>query len=117
MNLKKLLKTRDGLNLRIENYFDHRTEGPLIDCLEQYWVDDGDCLWVADSHNDLVQLNYIARWDGSSWFPVLGGLNAKGYSLCFDAQGSLYVGGEFTMAGNVNCNCIAKLEKVCTNCF
>jgi hypothetical protein len=65
----------------------------------------------------LVQLNYIARWDGSSWFPVVGGLNAKGYSLCFDAQGSLYVGGEFTMAGNVNCNCIVKLEYVCTNCF
>jgi hypothetical protein len=90
----------------------------IVNCIK--FSPDGDLYATGEftaTGDDLVQLNYIARWDGSSWFSVQGGLNAIGYNLCFDTQGSLYVGGEFTMAGNVNCSCIAKLERVCTNCF
>jgi hypothetical protein len=47
----------------------------------------------------------IARWDGSSWFPLGSGLGAEGdYSsismLAVDDSGNLYVGGQFTLAGN-----------------
>jgi hypothetical protein len=47
----------------------------------------------------------IARWDGTSWFPLGSGLGAEGdYSsistLAVDGLGNLYVGGQFTLAGN-----------------
>jgi hypothetical protein len=47
----------------------------------------------------------IARWDGTSWTPLGSGLGAEGdYSsistLAVDDSGNLYVGGQFTLAGN-----------------
>jgi len=48
---------------------------------------------------DGVAAARIARWDGASWHPLLGGLNASGGSLAvFDdgAGPALFVGGAFT---------------------
>ena len=47
----------------------------------------------------------IARWDGSTWNPLGSGIGAAGdYStistLVTDDRGDLYVGGQFTLAGN-----------------
>jgi hypothetical protein len=67
-----------------------------------------------------VGANYLARWNGSSWSTVQsGGSGVSGpvYSLhVFDRDGtgpitpSLYVGGEFTTAGGITVNRIARWD-------
>jgi len=56
--------------------------------------------------------NRIAKWNGSSWSPLLGGLNSGNvYALGVfnDGTGSaLYAGGQFTTAGIVSANHIAR---------
>ncbi len=55
-----------------------------------------------------VNVNYVAKWDGSSWTDLAGGMNAPVYCLAFDSNGNLYAGGDFTEAGGVSANHIAK---------
>ena len=64
-----------------------------------------------------VAANRIARWDGSSWSPLGTGLNGEVHSLfVFDDDGggpnppALYAGGDFTAAGGVGANRIAKWD-------
>jgi hypothetical protein len=45
-----------------------------------------------------------------SWTNLGSGLNSGGYALAFDRSGSLYVGGDFTNAGGVAANRIAKWD-------
>lgn len=57
--------------------------------------------------------NNVARWDGSSWAPLGGGLNDAVYCLTTFDDGSgagpaLYAAGEFTLAGGVAAKRIAK---------
>ncbi|HEY7905392.1 MAG TPA: hypothetical protein VIC53_00560, partial [Wenzhouxiangella sp.] len=60
-------------------------------------------------------VNYIARWDGSQWFPLGSGLSGPGddfvigESLAFDGQ-TLYVGGEFTEAGGQAASTVAQWD-------
>jgi hypothetical protein len=47
----------------------------------------------------------IARWDGDSWSPLGSGIGLEGDTssiavLAVDERGNLYVGGQFTQAGN-----------------
>lgn len=42
-----------------------------------------------------VVLNGVAKWNGSSWYPLGKGLNGKVYALALDSDGSLYAGGNF----------------------
>jgi len=42
----------------------------------------------------------IARWNGAQWQPLGTGLNANGFGLAV-LGGSLYVGGDFSLAGGV----------------
>jgi len=56
-------------------------------------------------------LLYIARWNGTTWNPVGGGLNSPGHVLTVFDDGSgeaLYVGGEFTQAGGVPTGAVAR---------
>ena len=53
-------------------------------------------------------VNYIAKWDGSTWTDLAGGMNAPVYCLAFDSNGNLYAGGDFTQAGGTTANHIAK---------
>lgn len=58
----------------------------------------------------------IAKWNGGAWKPVGTGLNAPGSALAvFDPGGrgnpTLYVGGQFTMAGGQAANHIARWAK------
>jgi len=59
-----------------------------------------------------VTVNYIARWKGSSWSDLgLGGMNNSVRSLAAfedDSGPVLYAGGEFTIAGGVEANRIAR---------
>jgi hypothetical protein len=61
-----------------------------------------------------VVANGIARWDGTSWSPLgsgltLGsGLNGGVYALAELPNGDLVAGGEFTIAGGVPANRIAR---------
>ncbi len=55
-----------------------------------------------------VTVNYIAKWDGTSWSALGSGMNGTVYALAVDASGNLYAGGGFTTAGGVAANNIAK---------
>lgn len=59
----------------------------------------------------------IARWDGHSWSPLAGSLGAGVMTAPFDFvsglavyNGDLYVGGQFSMAGHVPVNNVARWD-------
>lgn len=58
-----------------------------------------------------LQANGVARWDGAGWHPLGGGVSSNGSpsvaSLAIDELGTVFVGGRFNRAGNVNANAIA----------
>jgi hypothetical protein len=55
-----------------------------------------------------VSVNYIAKWDGSAWFPLGSGMDGSVNALAIDKSGNLYAGGWFQYAGGVSANSIAK---------
>lgn len=57
-----------------------------------------------------MTVNYIAKWDGSSWSALGTGLNGYVYSLTHDSSGNLYAGGRFTSAGGIAVNGLAKWD-------
>ena len=52
-------------------------------------------------------LNYLAKWNGTSWIELGTGVSGPVYALAFKNQ-ELYVGGLFSSAGGVAVNNIAK---------
>ncbi len=62
-----------------------------------------------------VIARYIARWDGAQWYPLGSGMGGSDpypfvYDLAFGPDGSLYAGGDFTTAGGVAANHIARWD-------
>jgi trimeric autotransporter adhesin len=57
-----------------------------------------------------VVVNRIAKWDGASWSSLGSGLNNWVYALLPDEKGNLYVGGNFTTAGEKISTFIARWE-------
>jgi len=56
-----------------------------------------------------VTVNYIAKWSGTAWSSMANGTNGVVNCMAFDStSSSLYVGGQFTMAGAVAASHIAK---------
>jgi hypothetical protein len=62
-----------------------------------------------------VSVNCIAEWNGTNWFALASGVSGVGdgygpyvNALAFDRNGNLYAGGDFTAAGSVTANYIAK---------
>ncbi|HYF66166.1 MAG TPA: hypothetical protein VD886_25280, partial [Herpetosiphonaceae bacterium] len=55
-----------------------------------------------------VTVNRIARWDGSSWSALGGGMNLFVYALAVGSDGSLYASGNFTTADGVTANRVAR---------
>ena len=53
-------------------------------------------------------VNYIARWDGNTWWPLESGMNDTVHALAIDRSGRIYAGGVFTNAGSVTANHIAR---------
>ena len=74
---------------------------------------DGPALFVGGNFTAAggVGADNIAKWNGSSWAPLTGGMNAYvGTLTVFDDGGgsALYAGGSFTTAGGANANYVAK---------
>lgn len=53
---------------------------------------------VTNADGSTVDARHVARWDGSQWHSVGGGVSSNVYSLATDGS-SLYVGGVFEQAG------------------
>jgi hypothetical protein len=69
--------------------------------------------------DELMQVNNIAKWDGTAWSPVGGGTAAVTFAPVYDmivyddGQGpALYAGGQFTSAGGVSVNNLARWDGV-----
>jgi len=66
--------------------------------------------------NHAVNINYIAKWDGTNWSSLGNGLNGSVIAIAIDSNNNIYVGGSFTQAnavvGNpaVTANRIAKWD-------
>jgi hypothetical protein len=58
---------------------------------------------------DVIAHN-IARWDGTTWHDVGGGMVGYVFALAFDTAGNLYAGGSFSHAGAVAARGIAKWD-------
>ena len=46
-------------------------------------------------------LNYIAKWNGTDWVELGGGLGGPVYAITSDSQGNIYAVGDFTATGNL----------------
>ncbi|MFT5142789.1 MAG: hypothetical protein ACI84D_001406, partial [Thalassolituus oleivorans] len=55
---------------------------------------------VVNPDGSTVDASHVARWDGSQWHPVGGGVSSNVYSLATDGT-ALYVGGVFEQAGEI----------------
>jgi hypothetical protein len=77
---------------------------------------DGTTLYAGGNFTTAgVGANYITRWDGATWSALgdlgdlAGGMNNTVYALAWDGA-NLYVGGDFTTAGGVAANRIARWD-------
>lgn len=57
-----------------------------------------------------VPANHVARWDGKEWKTLADGVNAAVHTLALDNNGGLYAGGDFTAAGDIAANYIARWD-------
>jgi len=94
--------------------FDHTVESLVV-----YNDGNGDALYAGGNFTTAggVTVNHIARWDGSSWSALSGpaGTGADNWvgALAVYDSGSgdaLYAGGDFTTAGGVTVNRIARWD-------
>ncbi|MFN8469804.1 MAG: PxKF domain-containing protein [Caldilineaceae bacterium] len=61
-----------------------------------------------------VAANFIAKWNGGTWSSLgtgaANGMNGAVMALAVDGKGNLYAGGNFTKAGGVTVNHVAKWD-------
>ncbi len=69
--------------------------------------------------NSLLHVNNIAKWNGIAWYPVGGGTTPNTAAPIYDMEvfdngngPELYIGGDFTTAGGVSVNNIARWDGV-----
>lgn len=83
-------------------------DGPANHVVQSIAVSPGGDVYAAgffDESGTRTGLHNIARWDGTQWLPVGDGLvrwrstSTMVESLLFDANGTLYAGGNFTHSG------------------
>lgn len=55
---------------------------------------------AAGAETTEIEANRVARWTGSKWEPLNGGVNNRAYAVMLDAD-KVYVAGDFSMAGDV----------------
>jgi len=85
---------------------------PEVIALASFVEDGQERLFAGGSFDSagMVGAANIARWDGSSWSSVAGGLNSGVdvlKSIQFNGRDALLAGGEFTMAGGLPVNHVA----------
>ena len=71
----------------------------------------GNFTTVLGSGGTPLSAQYIARWDGESWHAVGSGLSSIGYAVTA-YRGSIFVGGNFSVAGNKPSSGIARWDSV-----
>jgi trimeric autotransporter adhesin len=64
-----------------------------------------------------VPANAIARWDGSTWSPLGGGIPTTVFALLPLSNGDLIVGGNFTTAGGVSARGVARWNGTAWSAF
>jgi WD40 repeat protein len=61
-----------------------------------------------------ITANHIARWDGAQWQPLGSGMEGGDtscvFALAFSPDGTLYAGGDFTTAGGVTADYVARWD-------
>jgi len=75
------------------------------------WI--GDTLYVGGAFTSIdgvAGTNRIARWDGTSWSSVGGGIMDGNVSVLFADGRDLYVGGSFRGVGSITANSIARWD-------
>ena len=55
-----------------------------------------------NDNNSIINVNYIAKWNGSSWSSLAGGISSDVYAIAVDSQDNIFVGGLFETAYNLN---------------
>jgi hypothetical protein len=60
------------------------------------------------THAGGAYVGHVARWDGTAWSSLGGGLDAMALSMVRTPDGSIVVAGRFLTAGGVPCNAIAR---------
>ncbi|MDA0698246.1 MAG: hypothetical protein O3B16_00185 [Chloroflexi bacterium] len=55
---------------------------------------------AAGAETTEIEVNRVARWTGSKWEPLNGGVNNRAYAVMLDGD-KVYVAGDFSMAGDV----------------
>ena len=55
---------------------------------------------AAGAETTEIEANRVARWTGSKWEPLNGGVNNRAYAVMLDGD-KVYVAGDFSMAGDV----------------
>ncbi len=86
---------------------------PAADSVNALIVDPSGNLYVGGSFTSAggVTVNNIAKWNGTSWSAIGGGVNGNVNTLHIDSSGNIYAGGDFTQAGGITVNKIAKWGK------
>lgn len=54
----------------------------------------------AEAETIEIEVNRVARWKGSKWEPLDGGVNNRAFNVMLDGD-KVYVAGDFSMAGDV----------------
>ena len=57
-----------------------------------------------------VNSNKVAKWNGSSWSALDLGVSGRVNALATDAEGNLYAGGDFSLAGGASASRVAKWD-------
>ncbi|MEI6567352.1 MAG: hypothetical protein WCR20_11790, partial [Verrucomicrobiota bacterium] len=71
----------------------------------------GSFTYATNLDSTVVNVNYLAKWNGSTWSGLGSGMNSGVYALAVDASGSkLYAGGGFTQAGGVSAGYAAQWD-------
>ena len=69
-------------------------------------------IYIAGSFRNIgkTSANQIAKWDGSSWAAVGGGVNNSVAALAIDGNGLIYAGGNLNRAGGISVSGVAKWD-------
>jgi hypothetical protein len=66
--------------------------------------------YFTATFDNLITLNRIAKWDGTTWSSLGSGMNSNVLALAFDNSNNVYAGGEFTTAGGIDANYVVEVE-------
>ncbi|HPM43040.1 MAG TPA: hypothetical protein PLV52_04350, partial [Candidatus Omnitrophota bacterium] len=83
----------------------------VIDVLDSTHIYVGGNFWSSDEEGYLA-LSRIARWDGSDWYDLEGGLDGQVFAINAVSTSEIYIGGDFmsTADGYIALAKIAKLD-------